>query len=201
METLFDKACEYAIKNHAGQKRKDGSIYILHPFEVTSIVSTMTNDVEVLSASILHDVVEECNVSIDEIIKLFGDRVGKLVSLETEMKYPDLSKEASWELRKKDAINRLRETDELGFKIIYLSDKLANIRSLYRDYQKVGYEAFNKFNVNKIDKQAWYYYSVLNSVSELSEYDAYKEYKEKLDLIFKEYRREEIDNGKNSYTL
>ena len=197
MNNIFDKACDYATKKHKGQYRKDGSIYILHPFEVAVIASTMTNDEEVLSAAILHDVLEECNVDISEITNLFGKRVSKLVALETEPKYLGISKEKSWPLRKMEAIRRLNTTDDIGFKIIYLSDKLSNIRSLYNDYLHNGIRAFDKFNISDINVQAWYYYSVLNELSELSNYTAYSEYKYLIDIIFKEYGRKKEDGEKN----
>lgn len=190
MNKLFDKACIYAIEKHSCQKRKDGTLYILHPFEVASIANTITKDEEVLSAAILHDVCEECNIDTNEIRNLFGERVGKIVSLETEKKYQNLSKKDSWKLRKEEAIKRLKETDEIGFKIVYLSDKLANIRSLFIDYKCNGKEAFYKFNVTNIEEQAWYYYSILDAIRDLNNTDAYKEYKEKIDIIFK-------NNGKD----
>lgn len=184
MDNLFDKACKYAIEKHSNQKRKDGSIYILHPFEVATIASTITNDEEVLSAAILHDCVEDTDSNIDEIYDLFGERISKLVENETEPVFPDLSKEESWKLRKKCALERLDKTTDIGFKIIYLSDKLSNIRSLYRDYRINGNEAFNKFNVKDIDTQSWFYHEVLKHLKELNEYDAYKELEEKIDIIF-----------------
>lgn len=185
MNNLFDKACLYAIEKHKGQRRKDGSIYILHPFEVATIVSSITNDEEILAASMLHDVCEDCGVDVFEIKEFFTERVYNIVSLETEPKYNDISKHDSWRLRKETALNRLEETNEIGFKIIYLSDKLANIRSLYRDYTSIGVKAFDKFNNSSIEEQKWYYYSVLDKLSELSNTDAYNEFKSKLDIIFK----------------
>ena len=200
MEGLFKEALEYATLKHQGMKRKDGSDYITHPIEVTTIANTITNDEEVLSTCMLHDVPEECDVSIDEIKKLFGDRVGKLVDLETEPKYSDIPKKESWILRKTEAIRRLNTTDDIGFKIVYLSDKLANLRSLYKDYQVNGLHAFDKFNVNDVNQQAWYYCSVLDELSELKDTEAYKEYEKYINEIFKDYRRDN-NNGKNSNTL
>lgn len=186
MNDLFEKACKYTVEKHKGQRRKDGSIYVLHPFEVATIVNTITTDEEVLAAALLHDIPEDCNVEINEITSLFGERVGQIVSLETEPKYPNLSKKDSWKLRKEEALRRLHNTNDIGFKIIYLSDKLSNIRSLYREYKTIGLEAFNKFNVTSISDQSWFYFSVLNELSELNDTDAYKELKEKVKEIFKQ---------------
>ena len=49
MENLFEKACNYALEKHSGQHRKDGSIYILHPFEVATIAGSITTNEEILS--------------------------------------------------------------------------------------------------------------------------------------------------------
>lgn len=199
MENIFEKACQYALIKHKNQYRKDGSIYILHPFEVATIAGTMTNDLDVLSAAVLHDVLEDSDASLIEIKELFNDRVCKLISLETEEKYPNLSKKDSWKLRKIEAIKRLEETDDIGFKIIYLADKLSNIRSLLRDINNNGIQAFNKFNVSNIDEQAWYYYSVLDNLKELKNTSAYFELSSKLEIIFN--KNKELNDGKKSNTL
>lgn len=186
MNDLFEKACKYTVEKHKGQRRKDGSIYVLHPFEVATLVNTITQDEEVLAAALLHDIPEDCNVEINEITSLFGERVGQIVSLETEPKYPNLSKKDSWKLRKEEALRRLHNTNDIGFKIIYLCDKLSNIRSLYREYKTIGLEAFNKFNVTSISDQSWFYFSVLNELTQLKDTDAYKELEEKVKEIFKQ---------------
>lgn len=199
MENLFENACSYAIKMHKGQKRKDGTNYILHPFEVTTIASTMTNDEEILASAILHDVPEECNIEIDEIIQLFGKRVGIIVALETEPKYLHLSKTDSWKLRKQESINRLKSTDDIGYKIVFLSDKLANIRSIYNEYLK-GINSFENFNIKDKNTQAWYYYNVLENIKELKEFSAYKEYEEKINIIFSDIRKGK-SYGEKNHTL
>jgi (p)ppGpp synthase/HD superfamily hydrolase len=191
MENIFEEACIYASKKHQGQLRKDGTIYILHPFEVALICSSMTQDQEILAAAVLHDVPEECSVTIEEITNLFTQRVGKLVGLETELKFEGISKDKSWKVRKQIAITRLNKTNDIGFKMIYLSDKLANIRALYKDYKQNGIKAFEKFNVKNIDEQLWYYNEVLNSVKELEDYEAYKEYKKLINYIFGPNEKEE----------
>ena len=151
----------------------------------------MTQDQEILAAAVLHDVPEECSVTIEEITNLFTQRVGELVGLETELKFEGISKDKSWKVRKQTAITRLNKTNDIGFKMIYLSDKLANIRALYKDYKQNGIKAFEKFNVKNIDEQSWYYNEILNSVKELEDYEAYKEYKKLINYIFEPNEKEE----------
>ena len=60
-ESMTDRAVKFATKAHAGQFRKGTKRpYIVHPVEVGNIVSTMTEDEEVISAALLHDTIEDC---------------------------------------------------------------------------------------------------------------------------------------------
>ncbi len=85
---IFEKAVAFAFKAHEGQRRKDGSIYVLHPLEVAVIVGSMTNDEEILAAAVLHDTVEDTSVTAQDILDNFGERVAELVAHETENKRP-----------------------------------------------------------------------------------------------------------------
>ncbi|MCK4974399.1 MAG: HD domain-containing protein, partial [Sulfurimonas sp.] len=73
------KALEYSKKAHENQFRKSGLPYIIHPILVASIVSSITNDESMAIAALLHDIVEDTDVSIDEIEELFGSDVAHLV--------------------------------------------------------------------------------------------------------------------------
>ncbi len=73
------KALEYSKKAHEKQLRKSGQPYIVHPILVASIVSSITNDESMAIAALLHDVVEDTLVNIDEIKELFGADVAHLV--------------------------------------------------------------------------------------------------------------------------
>ena len=66
--TVLDKAIGFAARAHAGQVRKGTSTpYILHPLEAAAICATVTDDLEVLAAAVLHDVVEDTGISIDQV--------------------------------------------------------------------------------------------------------------------------------------
>lgn len=194
---IFEKAIQYATEKHKNQKRKDGSIYILHPMEVATIAATLTEDEEILSAALLHDVVEDANTDIEEIKEEFGERIGKIIALETEPTYPNLSKKESWLLRKQETLKRLNDSKDIGYKIVFLSDKLSNIRSLFRDIEKNQEDAFLKFNIKDKEIQAWYYYEILEQLKELKNEDAYKELEEKIQMIFQKRIRRDEDAKKN----
>ena len=66
--SLLDRAILFAVHAHQGMERKGKSFpYIVHPLEAMSIVATMTNDQELLAAAVLHDVIEDAGVSVDEL--------------------------------------------------------------------------------------------------------------------------------------
>ena len=88
---MIDEAIIFAFVAHKGMVRKgNDQPYILHPIEVMTLVSLMSDDEEVLSGAILHDTVEDTNTSIETIRKRFGERVASLVSYETEDKRGNL---------------------------------------------------------------------------------------------------------------
>ena len=73
-------ALEYSTRAHEGQFRKSGQPYIIHPILVASIVSSITNDESMAIAALLHDVVEDTDISIDTVSEMFGSDVAHLVS-------------------------------------------------------------------------------------------------------------------------
>ena len=85
--SLFDKAAQFAIEAHRGTERRGkGFPFIIHPMEAATIVANITNDPEMLAAAILHDTVEDTEVTIEQIEELFGPRVARLVHTDTAKK-------------------------------------------------------------------------------------------------------------------
>ena len=70
---------EFAFSQHKGQLRESGHPYITHPLAVAQIVARLELDHSAISAALLHDVQEDCDVSNKEIAELFGDDVASLV--------------------------------------------------------------------------------------------------------------------------
>ena len=78
---LVSEAIVFAVKAHDGMRRKNSEApYILHPMEVGVIIGSMTDDQEVIAAGVLHDVVEDAGVTIEEIGENFGERVERLAA-------------------------------------------------------------------------------------------------------------------------
>jgi len=70
MTNILDRAIVFATNAHEGQFRKGTKIpYILHPLEAAAIVGTMTTDEDVIAAAALHDVVEDTDTTVEEVIQ------------------------------------------------------------------------------------------------------------------------------------
>lgn len=179
---MINKAIQFAVTAHAGQFRKGTTTpFILHPMEVGVIVATLTSDEEIISAAILHDTVEDCpHVTVDDIRREFGDRIASMVDCESE------DKSKSWLERKAHTIMYLKHEASMEVRFIAMGDKLANIRSLVRDYEKVGEELWNRFNMKDPKMQRWYYRSMIDSLSCLKGCDAYEEYVTLVNRLFPE---------------
>ena len=181
--SMFEKAVEFAMKAHSGQRRKDGGKYILHPFEVAAIAGSMTFDEDVICAALLHDTVEDTPVTAEEILENIGPDIALLVEHETENKRPDMPPAESWKIRKVESLEVLR-TAGTKTKILWVADKLSNMRALAADFEKKGKAAFDKFNVSDVSEQKWYHQSVLEYTAELKEFPAYREYERLFHMIF-----------------
>lgn len=182
---LFNDALDYAIQKHMGQTRKRAKLpYILHPMEVATVAASMTNDEEVLAAALLHDTVEDSDATLEEIEERFGRRVSLLVMTETEDKRYDRPPQETWKLRKAETLSILKNTKDIGVKFLWMSDKLANMRSFYRQYRKEGVAMWEHYNQKDPAEQAWYYRSIAEYLSELKEYEAYQEYISLVNVVF-----------------
>ena len=78
----------------------------------------------------------------------------------------------------------LKNTDDIDVLIVWLGDKLANIRAIYRDFKIEGENVWQKFNQKDAKQQAWYYRSIAELTERLSDTSAWLEYKTLTELIF-----------------
>lgn len=185
MGELVDKAIIYATEKHSGQVRKFSGIpYILHPMEVAAIISTMTNDEEIIAAGLLHDTIEDCDADPLEIEQIFGKHVAALVSSETEDKLEQRPPEETWQQRKADSLLLLQNSKNIDVKIMWLADKLSNIRSFSREYRTKGDEMWKVLHQKDKKMQEWYYREIAKCLPELSDTAAYIEFTYLIDYIF-----------------
>ncbi len=184
MQSKLDKAIEYAVSAHSGATRKGTDIpFILHPLEALTIASTLTHDVDVLCAAVLHDTVEDTDTTIDDIKANFGKSVAKYVLFESENKRKGVPESESWKTRKIETLNLLNKAD-INEQILVLSDKLANMRAIYRDYQTLGDKLWERFNVKEKQEHAWYYGEIAKRLNLLFGTLSYKEYAKLFEKVF-----------------
>lgn len=189
--SLLDDALRFAIEKHSGQVRKMvNSPYILHPLEAVTVAGTMTDEETTLAAAALHDTIEDAGVTFEEIKERFGSRVALLVMTETEEKRADRPPMETWQLRKEETLLMLENTNDKQVKILWLGDKLANMRSFYREYLKSGDAMWNGFHQKDPAIQAWYYRTIARALKELEEYPAYQEYIKLMNTVFQHFPEE-----------
>ena len=181
---LLDRAIIFAVRAHAGTERRGkGFPYIVHPMEVVSIVSTMTADQQLLAAAALHDVVEDTDVTVDQIRAEFGDRIAAIVDSESDAIDPGTSLEDSWMARKLAGIRRLQNAS-LDIKMVALGDKLSNMRAIARDYAVQGDALWSIFHAKDASVHAWRYRSLADALRELSDTFAFQEFELLINQVF-----------------
>ncbi len=149
-----------AAKAHKGQLRKGTNIdYLVHPMEVLEILSSMNADIDLKIAGVLHDTVEDTDLTLTKIQEIFGDDVANLVGKHTE------NKDLTWDERKRNAIETLRSADQ-RYQMLILADALSNLRSMSADYRSSGEQLWERFRAPK-EKQRWYYGSMKNAMTSL----------------------------------
>lgn len=183
---LVDKAIIFATKAHQGtQRRGKGYPYILHPFEAMSIVATIDNSPELLAAAVLHDTVEDTDVTLDDLRREFGEHVAALVADETDVRTAPDGRELTWQERKKRDLDSLAAAPR-EVKIVAIGDKLSNMRAIARDYRLKGDDAWQLFHVKDKAVHAWRYRGLRDALAELSDTFAFQEFDQLVREVFGE---------------
>ncbi len=157
---LIFHAIQFASAAHAGQYRKNSKVpYLIHPLRVARIIIEAGCPETLAVAAILHDTVEDCFVTYDQIHRLFGAEVCELVRGASE---PD--KSAPWEQRKQHTIDFLRTAQD-GLLLVAVADKLDNIRSIREDLALHGEFAWSRFKRGR-EHQRWYFENLAAVFSE-----------------------------------
>ena len=121
---LIDKAIYWARKYHGSQKRKSGEPYYTHPLEVAYMISDYKLKTDVIVASILHDIIEDTEVTAGMIIDNFGWRITEMVDRLTRDR-PDGTK-----LSVEKILENAYEMDDKEVLLIKLIDRLHNMVTL-----------------------------------------------------------------------
>jgi (p)ppGpp synthase/HD superfamily hydrolase len=122
---LTRRALEFAAASHGGQEREaDRAPFILHPLEVAHLLHGRGSPDEVVAAGVLHDTVEDAQVTRDELSAEFGERVARLVGAVTEP-----VRDGDYAARKA-ALRAAVEAAEDDALVIFAADKVAKAREL-----------------------------------------------------------------------
>ena len=184
MDAQLYKAYTYAAEAHAGQFRKKTDIpYIAHIITTMNYAIELTKDTRVLQAAILHDTVEDTWVTLDDLKREFGEQVACLVETETENKRRNIPASQTWEIRKRETVEHLKQAS-LDTKVIVLADKTANLESIVKEQRHMSGNIWTKFNQPDKTKQEWYFRAVREQLTEFEDTSVIKAYDTYLENLF-----------------
>jgi GTP pyrophosphokinase len=128
-EALLNRAYVYAMKAHGHQVRQSGDPYFSHPLEVAAILTDLKLDDATIATALLHDVIEDTDVTRAEIDQMFGEEIGALVEGLTKIKKLDLI------TKKAEQAENFRKllvaiSSDIRVLLIKLADRLHNMRTL-----------------------------------------------------------------------
>ena len=129
-EALINRAYVFSMKAHGAQVRASGDPYFSHPIEVAGILTDLKLDDETIVTAILHDTIEDTVATPDQIEKLFGPSVARLVDGVTKLSKIEAQSEnerAAENLRK----FLLALSDDIRVLLVKLADRLHNMRTLH----------------------------------------------------------------------
>jgi len=129
-EAMLNRAYVFSMQAHGGQKRASGDAYFSHPIEVAGILTDLHLDDETIATAILHDTIEDTVATPEQITKLFGPSVARLVDGVTKLSKIEAQTEnerAAENLRK----FLLAMSDDIRVLLVKLADRLHNMRTLH----------------------------------------------------------------------
>lgn len=133
---IIELALKHATQAHSGQKRASGEEYINHPVNVAFILAELQVDTETIAAALLHDVIEDTDISYENIQTEFGTSIANLVQGVTKIKKYHYSKSKTRQELQAENYRKLLISITQDFRVILikLADRLHNMRTL--NYKK-----------------------------------------------------------------
>ena len=155
----IEEAIEVAAEAHQGQYRKGTDTpYITHPYAVGLILMEAGCTEAVIIAGILHDTVEDTDLTLEFIRERFGEDIADIVDGCSE------DKALRWRARKTERIEALKTaTPEVC--TVTCADKLHNLRTIISEYDLIGDAVWDRFH-GGVEDQAWYYRSILGAIAD-----------------------------------
>ncbi len=157
----IEAAFAYAAELHRAQTRKgNGAPYLTHLMAVAACVGEHLGGEDQVIAALLHDAIEDQGVSADELARRFGPEVARIVVACTDAfertKPP-------WRARKERYIATLRDEDA-AVKLVAVSDKIHNARSIERGHRVIGARVWARFSAPAGDT-LWFYRAVADALA------------------------------------
>ena len=158
----LEEAFAFVADRHRHQTRKGSGVpYVTHLMAVAACVGEHHGTEDQVIAALLHDVIEDQGVTRDEVAARFGETVARIVDActdATERPKPP------WKPRKERYIAHLRAEPPL-VKLVSVSDKLHNARSILRDLRAVGDAVWSRFTATP-EQTLWYYRAVTDALAD-----------------------------------
>ncbi|MBR5754219.1 MAG: bifunctional (p)ppGpp synthetase/guanosine-3',5'-bis(diphosphate) 3'-pyrophosphohydrolase, partial [Erysipelotrichaceae bacterium] len=126
---LIEKAYDYAFEKHKDQKRKSGEPYFVHVLNVAYELAKLRVDPNTICAGLLHDVIEDCNVDVDEFKELFGEEIYEMVDAVTKISNLKFVDEQEYQATNHRKI-LIAMAKDIRVILVKLVDRLHNMRTL-----------------------------------------------------------------------
>jgi GTP pyrophosphokinase len=133
---LLTRAAQWAREGHRGQRRASGEPYFHHALAVAEILNGLKLDYETIAAAMLHDVVEDTDITLDDIEREFGRAIARLVDGVTKMErigeFRELGQDGATEHAQAESLRKLllAMAEDVRVVLIKLADRLHNMRTL-----------------------------------------------------------------------
>ncbi len=129
-EHMLNRAYVFSMKAHGGQTRKSGDPYFVHPLAVAALLTDLKADPATVVTALLHDVVEDTDVTCEDISQRFGSEIASLVDGVTKLSQIELKSEAS---KQAENLRKLivAMAEDMRVLLVKLADRLHNMRTLH----------------------------------------------------------------------
>ena len=167
----FTFALHYATHVHATQKRKATEVpYISHLLGVASLVLEHGGNEDEAIGALLHDAMEDQNVTEDELVRLFGATVAAIVVGCTDgVPDSETGEKPPWRQRKEKYVAHLSDVKP-NVLLVSAADKLYNARAILADYRTHNESLWNRFSGGR--ESLWYYRALADQFLQLTEENA-----------------------------
>jgi guanosine-3',5'-bis(diphosphate) 3'-pyrophosphohydrolase len=166
---LIEEATKLAVRAHAGQTRKKSDTpYIVHPVSVAIILARHGFGETVIAAGLVHDVVEDTEVTLEEVREKLGEPVAQIVAPVTH------DDSLPWEDKKRAYVASVRSAS-VEAEALSVADKIANAQSLIEAHAREGSTVWRYFNAGR-DKKLWFEHEMLTMLRKTWQHPLVDEY-------------------------